>query len=103
MYLEIPYLKFVRDTLSYLTLLVLHYALCLAPSTTEFSGLEWAILIFFLGRSLVEWKQICDIVQRLKRQDEKQDDGDKSNYIILKSLRIYLRYLYISALYTHEA
>ncbi|KAL9954088.1 hypothetical protein ACROYT_G041582 [Oculina patagonica] len=90
MYLEIPYLKFVRDTLSYLTLLVLHYALCLAPSTTEFSGLEWAILIFFLGRSLVEWKQICDIVQRLKRQDERQDDGDKSNYIILKSLCIYL-------------
>ncbi|KAJ7379861.1 hypothetical protein OS493_012613 [Desmophyllum pertusum] len=47
-YLETPYFKFVRDTLSYILLVVLHYALCLSPSTIAFSGLDdcWNMLDF---------------------------------------------------------
>ena len=57
-FLESPYYKFFRDTLSYIVLLFLHYALCLLPSTIAFSGLEWTILVFFVGRFFVELKQI---------------------------------------------
>ena len=86
-YLETPYFKFVRDTLSYIVLVVLHYALCLSPSTIAFSGLEWAILVFFIGRYLVESKQIWDILQRIKQRRE----GAQSKWIRLKTLSIYLR------------
>ena len=57
-YLESPYYKFIRDTMSYLILVSLHFALCLEPTTKEMSGLEWTILTFFIGRYLVERKQI---------------------------------------------
>ena len=95
-YLETPYFKFVRDTLSYTVLVVLHYALCLSPSTIAFSGLEWAILIFFVGRYLVERKQICDILQRIKPRRKKGDDDARAQSNIwfrLKTLSIYLRWL----------
>lgn len=59
-YAESPYYKFVRDTLSYLFLLALHFALCLEPSTKRISGLEWTIFVFFAGRYLVEGKQIME-------------------------------------------
>ena len=68
-----PCAKYVRDTLSYIIMVVLHYALCLSPSTIAFSRLEWVILIFFMGRYLVERQQICNIRQRIK-QGEKQDE-----------------------------
>lgn len=86
--LETPYFKFVRDTLSYIFLLVLHYALCLSPTTVTFSGLEWTILIFFIGRFLVERKQMADVLQHLKRQRE---SGSQSKFIHLKALSIYQR------------
>ena len=102
LYLNTPYYKFVRDTLSYIVLLVLHFALCLTPSTIALSGIEWTILVFFVGRFLVECKQIWGIVQRLKRRKEKkgdrdgddggrndEDDGAQSS--CLKILSIYLR------------
>ncbi|KAJ7379864.1 hypothetical protein OS493_012617 [Desmophyllum pertusum] len=89
-YLETPYFKFVRDTLSYILHVVLHYALCLSPSTIAFSGLEWAILVFFIGRCLVECKQIWDILQRIKRRKKNKDDGAQSQWIRLKTLSIYL-------------
>ncbi|KAJ7358917.1 hypothetical protein OS493_020758 [Desmophyllum pertusum] len=89
-YLETPYFKFVRDTLSYIVLVVLHYALCLSPSTIALSGLELAILVFFIGRYLVEGKQICDILQRIKQRREKGDVGAQSKWIRLKTLSIYL-------------
>ncbi|CAH3137407.1 unnamed protein product, partial [Porites lobata] len=60
-YVTSPYFKFFRDTLSYTILLLLHYAICLSPSTIAFSGLEWTILVFYMGRFLVELKQIWDI------------------------------------------
>ena len=60
-YLATPYFIFVRDTLSYLTLLGLHLALCLSPSVIPFSGLEWVILVFFMGRILLESKQFRNV------------------------------------------
>ena len=61
MYFTTPYFIFVRDTLSYLTLLGLHFALCLSPSVLPFSGLEWVILVFFVGRILMESKQFRNV------------------------------------------
>jgi len=42
-YFMTPYFIFVCDTFSYLALLGLHLFMCLGPSTTTFSGVEWAI------------------------------------------------------------
>ncbi|XP_078372242.1 uncharacterized protein LOC144655919 isoform X2 [Oculina patagonica] len=53
-----PYFIFVRDTLSYLALLGLHFVICLAPSQIPFSGVEWAIFVFFMGRMAMEGKQL---------------------------------------------
>ena len=77
-YFTTPYFVFIRDTLSYLALLGLHFALCLETSTISFSSLEWAILVFFLGRILMESRQFVDIkVQRKKRLGTKSFRGSK--------------------------
>ena len=86
--LETPYFTFVRDTLSYIVLLLLHYALCLSPTTVPFSGLEWVIFIFFTGRYLVERKQIGDVFQHLKPQKK---GGAQSKCIHLRALLMYQR------------
>lgn len=59
-FFRIPYFIFVRDMLSYLVLLGLHLVICFEPSQLSFSGLEWAIFIFFLGRLLMEVNQVAD-------------------------------------------
>ena len=86
--LETPYFTFVRDTLSYIVLLLLHYALCLSPTTLPFSGLEWVILIFFTGRYLVERKQIGDVFQHLKTRRE---SGSQLKCIHIRALSMYQR------------
>ncbi|XP_078352011.1 uncharacterized protein LOC144636698 isoform X2 [Oculina patagonica] len=85
-----PYAKYVRDTLSYIVLAVLHYVLCLSPSTLAFSRLEWVILIFFMGRYLVEGQQFWDIMQRMKKRKEKVNVGFQTNWIRVKTLSEYL-------------
>lgn len=60
-YFTTPYFLFIRDTLSYLALLGLHLSICLSPTSVEYSELEWAILIFFMGRIVMEIKQFCMI------------------------------------------
>lgn len=57
-YVKTPYYKFARDTLSYLLLVGLHFFLCLEPATREMKVIEWIIFTFFIGRYLVERKQI---------------------------------------------
>jgi hypothetical protein len=57
-YFKTPYFIFVRDTLSYLALLGLHFAVCLQPSTLRLTVSEWLILVFFLGRLLMEIDQV---------------------------------------------
>ena len=91
---ETPYFRYVRDTLSYIVLVCLHYALCLSPSTIALSGLEWTILIFFVGRYLVERKQICDILQRVTEGREKRENSHvtpQTKCICLETLSKYLR------------
>ena len=56
-YFTTPYFIFFRDTLSYLSLLGLHIAICLSPSNLPFSAVEWVIAVFFVGRFLSEFKQ----------------------------------------------
>ena len=89
-YLKTPYFIFVRDALSYLALVVLHYAFCLAPSSLAFSGLEWSILIFFMGRSLVEYRQIRLTVNRIKERRKSGKDETNSN-VLQKALCSYIR------------
>ena len=67
--------------LTYLVLLGLHFAICVESSQLAFSGLEWAILVFLVGRLFTEIKQVVD----LARSEEKK--------MKLKALRSYLRYI----------
>ena len=60
-YFTTPYFIFVRDTLSYLVHLGLHFAICLAPSSIPFSRLEWAVWVFYMGRLVIESKQLFGI------------------------------------------
>ena len=89
-YLKTPYFIFVRDTLSYFALVGLHYAFCLSPSSLAFSGLEWSILVFFAGRSLVEYEQIRLIIKRIEGRREREKDETDSN-VLQKALSSYIR------------
>ena len=93
-YLKTPYFIFVRDTLSYFALVGLHYAFCLSPSSLAFSGLEWSILVFFVGRSLVEYEQMRLIIKRIegRREREKYEtDSNKNKNVLQKALSSYIR------------
>ena len=59
-YFTTPYFVFIRDTLSYLYLLGLHFTICLEASSTSFTWIEWAILVFFIGRLLFEREQFSN-------------------------------------------
>ncbi|XP_020895906.1 transient receptor potential cation channel subfamily M member 2 [Exaiptasia diaphana] len=69
---HIPYFVFVRDTLSYVALLMLHIAVCVQPSGLRLSVLEWFIMVFFIGRFMQE------IDQFISERDEIHDL--KTNY-----------------------
>ena len=92
-YLKTPYFIFVRDALSYLALVGLHYAFCLSPSSLAFSGLEWSILIFFTGRFLVEYRQVRLIVKRIEERRKSGKDETHSN-VLQKALCSYIRWIY---------
>ena len=78
-YFTTPYFVFIRDTLSYLALVGLHFALCLETSSIPFSGLEWAILVFFLGRILMESRQFLGVQEQLKSESAtKKSTGPKA-------------------------
>ena len=108
-----PYFIFVRDSLSYLALLALHFFICLSPSRIRFSGAEWGIFIFFLGRIVMETKQLlrakrrCTEVQTrklcargseymsCKDTEDNDDTGIKTiqkDGAIVKTLNNYIRY-----------
>lgn len=110
-----PYFIFVRDSLSYLTLLGLHFFMCLSPSRIRFSGVEWAIFVFFLGRVVMEAKQLTGAKVRSRKKgsrklrvggskytsckdieenDEPDDSGSKraqQNGVVVKTLIKYIR------------
>ena len=62
-----PFNVYVRDTLSYLVLLGLHFAICLMPGSLPFTGVEWTIFIFFLGRTVMELSQFLSTNGSLKK------------------------------------
>lgn len=45
--------------------MALHLALSVESSQLSFSALEWAILVFFAGRFVIEMKQIIDFAKKL--------------------------------------
>ena len=51
-----------------MALVVLHFALCLAPSSIPFSGTEWVILVFFVGRILKEVEQFLNSTIKQKKE-----------------------------------
>ena len=59
-YFATPYFVFIRDALSYLVLLGLHFTICLETSSISFTWIEWAILVFFMGRALFEREQFTN-------------------------------------------
>uniref|UniRef100_A0A6P8IXW9 Transient receptor potential-gamma protein-like n=1 Tax=Actinia tenebrosa TaxID=6105 RepID=A0A6P8IXW9_ACTTE len=71
-YFTTPYFIFQRDTLSYLVLLALHFAMSIRPSTLHFAVVEWIILLFFLGRFMME---VYQAVNGLKNEKEKMKEG----------------------------
>lgn len=86
-YFTTPYFIFFRDTLSYLTLLGLHFAICLSPSTLAFSRLEWVVLVFFLGRIMTEFDQfIGDTKAGRKERSSRQRSLNGSNYEVCTSV-----------------
>ena len=87
-YFGAPYFIFVRDMLSYLVLLGLHLAICLEPSQLPFSGLEWAILVFLLGRLMMELKQLFDLARAERKKERKRFQEEQ---ITKGALRKYLR------------
>ena len=59
-YFTTPYFVFIRDALSYLVLLGLHFTICLEASSISFTWIEWAILVFFTGRVICECEQFTN-------------------------------------------
>ena len=91
---KIPCFIFVRDTISYLILLGLHLALSVESSQLSFSVLEWAILVLFAGRLLIEMKQMIHFAR-------KPSEHKISGFLLVKEklrdfILTYLRYKYIS-------
>ncbi|CAH3192469.1 unnamed protein product [Porites evermanni] len=87
-YFTTPYFIFVRDTLSYLALLGLHFAVCLSPSSIEMTGLEWAIMVFFMGRTLLEIQHLRAIYMDTKRYNQREL---KMNQRLKESFKVYTR------------
>ena len=59
-YFTTPYFVFIRDALSYLVLLGLHFTICLETSSISFTWIECVILVFFTGRVLFECEQFTN-------------------------------------------
>ncbi|XP_068683343.1 uncharacterized protein [Montipora foliosa] len=88
-FLKVPFWKFVFDTISYITLVCLHLAICVAPSTLDVSVVEWVILVFFVGRALAESKQLAAIAKRRHKVGDGRHHATTCN-IVCKPLGIYL-------------
>ncbi|KAK3707204.1 hypothetical protein QZH41_019566 [Actinostola sp. cb2023] len=74
-YFQMPYFVFLRDSLSYLALLLLHCAVCVQPTGLRFSVLEWIIMVFFIGRIFMEIDQAI-----VERSNENEFTCERSNY-----------------------
>ena len=86
----------MRDTISYLALLALHLAICLEPSQLSFSGLEWTILCFVVGRLFTKIGQIKDIKLLKQKRDfaGKQRERVVTRLInkAIEVIKYYIRY-----------
>jgi len=66
-YFTTPYFLFFRETLSSVVLLGLLFVICLMPSTLTISELECVILLFFLGRVVLEVDKVMVAVKAGRR------------------------------------
>ena len=108
MYLEYfttPYFVFVRDILSYLALLGLHFVMCITPSRIPFSEVEWIIFAFFMGRILMESRQLVQakISQKKKTTANTESSAGSKDAVrpveeksfTYRKLRQYYRWEYV--------
>lgn len=77
-YFTIPYFISVRDTVSYMTLLAWHFAICVRPTEETPSSLEYVIFIYLIGRLLVEFKECKGM---LTSEDRKMKLRRLKNYL----------------------
>ena len=96
-YFTTPYFIFVRDTLSYFILLGLHFIICLSHSVVEFSVTEVAILVFFIGRFVVELDQCLKNLPKETSSDteNRATIGEKFRSIAMRMLTAYLRWVHL--------
>lgn len=109
-YFTTPHFIFLRDSLSYLTLLGLNSYLCLTPPTIAFSRVEWVIFVFFVARILIEIDQFMGAkiaVKKAKKQRllhgsayvnlpsplKKGENAKSSSSRLLKWFSKYFRYI----------
>lgn len=62
-------------------------AICLEPSQLSFSALEWAILVFLLGRLLMELKQITEIADSEREKERKRSEGQRGLKSYIRNFR----------------
>lgn len=84
-YFTTPYFIFFRDTVSNLSLLGLHIAICLSPSIVPFSAGEWVIAVFFVGRFLSEFKQYNNRKTSKRLKKIKLLSAKHGNYVYQQS------------------
>lgn len=77
-YFTIPYFIFVRQTISYMTLLAFHFAICLERTEVSPSIVEGFIYVYLLGRLLAEIQQILDM---MRSEDRKMKLKQLKNYL----------------------
>ncbi|XP_068706213.1 uncharacterized protein [Montipora foliosa] len=82
-YFTTPYFVFIRDALSYLVLLGLHFTICLETSSISFTWIECAILVFFTGRVLFECEQFTN------KKVEATEKNRRRHYIRMRCNRGY--------------
>lgn len=109
-YFTTPYFLFFRETLSSVVLLGLLFVICLMPSTLTISELECVILLFFLGRVVLEVDKVMVAVKAGRRATRrrsrlllsatheeglyiKQDADSSGQTVLLRKFANYLRYI----------
>ncbi|KAK2573185.1 Short transient receptor potential channel 4 [Acropora cervicornis] len=84
-YFTTPYFVFIRDALSYLVLLGLHFTICLEVSSISYTWIEWAILVVYYSNA-----NNFQITKVRRQERTKHDIADVDRWNILDLITIIL-------------
>ena len=93
-YFVTPYFIFARDTQSYFFLLGLYATVSLSLSNITFTMVEWAIMVFFVGRLAVELDQ-CYKSAPKRLSASTHHRGTKPAHRSVKSIASQMLYSYL--------